>query len=205
MPAAGLMSFNVMHSASTGNVKKRASLNMESWQIFHYARTVLPKGILQNLYSREVNKVFSKEEGNKDNQKNQPSKNRSIYYWSANPAISENRRNPIDRLQLLFSELAAAGYGHVVRAALDLLAAPVNYRCVPIETAKSDKGTVDGELTDILQALSNFAEKARALKLDGVNDEDEREQVIEALRIMERQVAEALDAIGLSPASEVGL
>lgn len=154
---------------------------MQTWQVFSYALKALTPGSLQRIYTRGV---------------------RHVYKWAANPACCEcTERNPLDRIGLMLTELDYAGYGHVARAAVDILAAPLGGRFQPIEPAVSDKGTVDGEIADCLGALSGLAETVRRAAADGRVTASELVDIWEAVRALSRQVEELIHAAGgASPA-----
>lgn len=145
---------------------------MQSWQIFSYALKTLPKGFLQKLYTRSYN---------------------LIQLWAADPAFNDRQaRNPIDRITIMLRELDLAGYGHVARAAVDLMAGSMGGCFAPLPGAVSDKGSVDGEAA---VALGELVKKCREAVDDGVVDEAELHGVMEQLRATREEIEQLFDAV----------
>jgi hypothetical protein len=150
---------------------------MESWRIYHCAHTKLDKGRLQNIYRRSL---------------------RQVHYWAANPRFAESRRNPIDRITLMLDELNLAGYGDYARAAIDIMAAPLDGQFAYKDPARSDKGTVDGEAADLLVAAGQLLDVIRAALADGELNAAERASIRKLMRETARQLEELADAAGMN-------
>lgn len=154
-------------------------MKFESWRIFHIARTKLSKGFVHNLYGRMT---------------------RSVEKWAANPrTCGQTARNPIDRTRILLDELNLMGYGDYARAAIDYMAEPLGCHCAEKSGAKSDKGTVDGEIADLASAVGNVADHIRDFVEKGKGDPV---QINEAIRYGKRQFDELLDAAGMNKESD---
>jgi hypothetical protein len=149
---------------------------MESWQVFHYAQKVLPPETLRLIYTRTT---------------------RQVYYWAANPAHSKSTRNPIDRLARVLGELDKAGYEHVAQAAIDLLAAPLGGCFAFLESEPCDKCSLDGELTDTLEALGEFAKECRKAAEDGKLDAEERGRVLKSMRSLQSEINQVIEVMGV--------
>lgn len=148
---------------------------MQSWQVYQYARKVLPKGFLERIYSRSP---------------------RLIYMWGSSPTHTDsNERNPIDRLSTMLSELDRLGYQDVARAAVDLIAEPIGGRFEPFPEVESDKGTVDGEAADTTIALGHLIETARKSMKDVRMDRNEAQQLLAAFRSVQQQLNELMDVV----------
>ena len=149
---------------------------MESWQIFHVARKELGDSVLCKIFS--------------------PRKARAIRGWAQDPTFTSTQtRNPIDRIIILLRELDHCGRGRYARAAIDIMAAPLGGHFEYLPGAKSDRGSVDGELTDAAIALGELATTCRCALADGKLDDEERELVLEAARELYLQVAQLMDAL----------
>lgn len=151
---------------------------MESWQVYHVARKKLPKGMLQSIYRRSTPMVSM---------------------WAANPDYCENTaRNPLDRIRLMLEEMDAAGCGEYARWAIDYLAGPLGGRFAPMaaDTA-SDKGTVDGEVTDIAIAMGRLADAVRAVWDVGDLSVDAIVGIKHQARELKVEVDQLLDAVGI--------
>ncbi|KKL62276.1 hypothetical protein LCGC14_2186840 [marine sediment metagenome] len=154
-------------------------MRFESWKIYHIARKHLPKDFLQSLYTRS---------------------SRLVYAWAANPRdCDETARNPIDRIRLMLEALDDEGYGDYARAAIDYMAEPLGCHCAEKSGAKSDKGTVDGEIADLASAVGNVADHIRDFVEKGKGDPV---QINEAIRYGKRQFDELLDAAGMNKESD---
>ena len=153
-------------------------MRFESSFVFAAAKKYLPKGSIQKLFTKST---------------------RLFNMWATDPKTSAIvARNPIDRIRILLNELDDVGQGQISRAAIDYMAEPLGCHCVEKSGAKSDKGTVDGEIADISIALGDLGSEVReAIKDEKINS-DERRGIVEAARNAKRQVEELLDAAGLN-------
>ena len=149
--------------------------------IFNIARKKLPAGTVQGIFSRS---------------------SRLVDYWSADPRYcGETRRNPLDRVRLLLDELDSAGYGDYARAAIDYMAEPLGGRFCGTETAKSDKGTVSGEVMDATICLGSLAKTIEtALEDDRLSEKEKVEIKGEARRLVV-QIEQLLDVVGIAGTS----
>jgi hypothetical protein len=134
---------------------------MKSWQIYDEARKTL-KIELYEIY------------GNRNA--------RMIDYWARDPRFSaEKKRNPIDRLELLFLELAEAGRRDVALAGLRILAGKIGCFLRDCDEAVPDRETLLGEIVDDMPCLTAY-QKA----LEG----DDLEEVDRAEADLQRELAE---------------
>ncbi|KKN36007.1 hypothetical protein LCGC14_0777840 [marine sediment metagenome] len=153
-------------------------MRFESSFVFAAAKKYLPKGSIQKLFTKST---------------------RLFNMWATDPRTSAIvARNPIDRIRILLNELDDFGQGHVSRAAIDYMAEPLGCHCVEKSGAKSDKGTIDGEVADISIALGNLGSEVREALKNGEIDSDKRRLIVEAARNVKRQVEELLDAAGMN-------
>jgi hypothetical protein len=162
---------------------------MKSWQVFNYALHVLPRN--------SVAKIWGLRHG-------EEKENRMAYYWAANPKDARSQVNPIDRLAQLIEEFHLAAYGHVARAAIDIMAKPLGGRFEYLPNHKSDKGTVDGEAVDVTLAVSNLIQACRKSKEDGKVDQEERERILECLRQAHREIGHLIDVTVTDDAGKRG-
>lgn len=150
---------------------------MESWQIYLVASKKLPPGTLQRIYRRS---------------------SRLVAYWAADPRYcNETKRNPLDRIRQMLSELETAGYGDYARWAIDYMAEPLDGQFTYKKPAKSDKGTVDGEAADLLVASGSLISTIRCALDDKELDPLERMKIREHARSLIGEVEELLDAAGM--------
>ena len=151
---------------------------MESWQIFNVSKKKLPPGRLQRIYRRSA---------------------RLVDYWAANPRHCEKTtRNPIDRIRILLDELNLNGYGEYARWAIDYMAEPLGGHFCDDQPAKSDKGTVDGEVADITVALGDLVNTIRTAQSDGEIDTEETIKIKDGSRTLKIQIEQLLDVIGVN-------
>jgi len=149
---------------------------IESWQIYHVALKKLPAGALQRIYRRSC---------------------RLVNYWAADPRYAdETKRNPLDRIRQMLADLDTAGYGDYARAAIDYLAAPLGGEFCEINTQRSDKNCVDGEVADCMVALGKLADEIRFALSDDHIDPAERIRIKEYSRRVIGEVEQLLDAAG---------
>ena len=150
---------------------------IESWQIYHVAIKKLPAGTLQKIYRRS---------------------SRLANYWAADPRYAdETKKNPIDRTRQLLAELDTAGYGDYSRAAIDYMAEPMGGQFAKISTAKSDKGSVDGETADCMIALGKLADEVRYALADDDLDAGELIRIKAYARQLFSEIEQLLDAAGV--------
>jgi hypothetical protein len=148
---------------------------MKSWQIFNYAQKLLTPAFLQKHYTRSYS---------------------LIQKWAADPCTnSATADNPIDRITAMLAELDMVGRPDVARAAIDLMARPLGGCFAYKEKAVSDKGTVDGEAGDALVALGELLKMVRKNMADGVTDDVEKQEILEAARKVKRELDELLAVI----------
>ena len=152
-------------------------MQIQSWQIYHVARKKLPRGMLQKIYRRS---------------------SRLIQYWAADPKyVDKSQRNPRDRIRDMLEQLDLLGFGEYARAAIDYMAEPLGGRFEYIDSATTDKGTIDGELTDITIAFGRLADHLRIATADGTIDPDELITITNAAREMKQEIEQLLDAAGV--------
>jgi len=150
---------------------------IESWQIYHVALKKLPAGTLQRIYRRSC---------------------RLVNYWAADPRYAdETKRNPIDRIRQMLSELDTAGYGDYSRAAIDYMAGPLGGEFSGKSGAVSDKGCVNGETSDCMIALGKLADEVRYALADDELDSAERIRIKSYARQVINEVRQLLDAAGV--------
>ena len=117
-----------------------------SWQIFRIANRHLPKGRFQKIFTQS---------------------SRHLYRWAADPRCCEQTaKNPIDRIRILLDEINIAGYGDYARAAIDYMAEPLGGRFIDTNPARSDKGTVDGEIADVAVSIGSLSDLIRSSLAD---------------------------------------
>lgn len=134
---------------------------MKSWQIYDEARKVL-RNELYEIY------------GNRNA--------RMIDYWAQDPRCSaERKRNPIDRLELLFSKLIEVGKREIAVAGLRILAGQVGCVLKDCGEVVPDRETLLGEIVDDMPCLTAY-QKA----LEG----DDLEEVDRAEAALQRELAE---------------
>ena len=122
---------------------------MKSWQIFQEARRFL-KTEMCSIY------------GNRSS--------RLIDYWAQNPTLSADvKRNPIDRLETLLSELDDRGYREVAKSALRILAGAINCRVVDRTEVVPDKDTIWEEIVDDLPCLVAYQKALQGTDLEEVD------------------------------------
>ena len=146
--------------------------------IFKIARKKLPAGTVQGIFSRST---------------------RLVDYWAADSRYcEETRRDPIERIRMLLDELDSAGYGDYARAAIDYMSEPLGGRFCDAETAKSDKGTVAGEVMDASICLGSLAQTIDAALADNrISDKEKIEIKGEARRLVV-QIEQILDVVGIT-------
>jgi hypothetical protein len=107
----------------------RDEVPSETWQVFFRARRLLGMAAMLNLF------------GNSQTQ---------LYRWSRCPlTTADTERNPLDRLQVMFREMAAAGDEATVLSALHALAEALpGARVVLDGRSCPDQPTIEGELLD---------------------------------------------------------
>ena len=150
---------------------------IESWQIYHVALKKLPAGTLQRIYRRSC---------------------RLVHYWAADPRYAdETKRNPIDRIRQMLSELDTAGYGDYARSAVDYMAEPLGGEFADKPGIKSDKGNPDGETSDCMIAMGKLADEIRFALADDTIDGAERIRIKNYARTVIAEVAQLLDAAGV--------
>jgi hypothetical protein len=149
-----------------------------SYQIFKIAIRHLPKGRIQKIFTQKM---------------------RCIYKWSADPRHCEaTARNPIDRIRILLDEINIAGYGDYARAAIDYMAAPLGGRFIDIDMARSDKGSVDGEIADTLVSIGELSSIIRTALEDDHLTTAERIKIKDAGRAAIREIEQLLDVSGVN-------
>jgi len=147
---------------------------MKSWQVFHYARKVLSNEIMMRIFSRSYPLITR---------------------WASDPRYCENHtRNPIDRITIMLTELDRVGYGEVARAGIDIQANPLGGQFAFRSRATSDKGTVDGESADAIVALGHLVTVVRKALADRKIEPAERAVILDAARVVVREIDELLDA-----------
>ncbi|HBA84900.1 MAG TPA: hypothetical protein DCZ95_12470 [Verrucomicrobia bacterium] len=152
-------------------------MQFDSWRIFHVAKKVLPKGILQQIYTRSARLIDS---------------------WSADPRFCEvTARNPLDRMKILFAELSMAGRDAEVIAALDWLSEVVDRRTERLGQECSDKKSVDGEVADLAVAMGDLAAQVRYAMADGQVDSAESIRIKKAAMELAKEADQLLDAAGV--------
>ena len=150
---------------------------VQTWQIYHAAHKVLGPE-LSKLYTRSA---------------------RLVAYWAADPRFCDQvHRNPIDRVGDMLEQLDLRGHGDIARGAVDLLAQRLGGRFTETEPSRSDKGTVEAEVTDVTVALGHFAGTLRAALADDTLDAAERIRLKELARAVQREVDQVLDAAGVN-------
>ena len=147
---------------------------MKSWQIFKCAHEILPKGAIHNIYRRST---------------------RLVQYWAANPRYAKSLPNPIDHTAALLDELSVFGYGHVARAAIDLMAQPLGGHFQPFAKEKSDKHSLDGEAVDVTVALSKLVETARGALSHGRVERCELTEILEKMRTVKIELDQLFDVL----------
>lgn len=153
-------------------------MTIESWQIYHVALKKLPSGTLQRIYRRS---------------------SRLVNYWAADPRyVDEIKLNPIDRIRKMIFELDTAGYGDYARAAIDYMAKPLGGCFEDKEPVVSDKGSVDGETSDVAIAFGKLADEIRFAMKDNEIDAAEQIRIKGYARELKRQVDELMDAAGIA-------
>lgn len=152
-------------------------MKFQSWQVFHLSRKVLPGSVIQSIFTQ---------------------KSRQFTKWGANPATcGVTAQNPIDRIRRLLNELDNAGYGDYARAAIDYMAEPLGGRFESTAIAHSDKGTVDGEIADLVQVVGQLAESAREAIEDKTITHDEAVAVKALARAVRQEAEQIMDAMAL--------
>lgn len=145
--------------------------------IFNLARKKLPAGTVQEIFSRST---------------------RLVDYWAADARYcEETRRNPLDRVRMLLDELDSAGYGDYARAAIDYMAEPLGGRFCDTETARSDKGTVAGEVMDATICLGELAGTVEKALADSQLSDREKVEIKGAARRLVVQIEQLLDVVGV--------
>jgi hypothetical protein len=153
-------------------------MRFESWQFYHAAQKIMGRERLSKLYTRSA---------------------RLVTYWAADPRFVDVRhRNPLDRIKDMIVEMDLRGAGDIARAAIDFLAEPLGGRFTDTEPERSDKGTVEAEVTDVTVALGHFAGTLRDALADATLDAAERIRLKELARAVQREVDQVLDAAGVN-------
>ncbi|MGE4298077.1 MAG: hypothetical protein AB7E47_08620 [Desulfovibrionaceae bacterium] len=106
-----------------------------SWEIMSKSRETLGATELQKIFSRGLTQV-----------------NR----YCMGEHYADYQRNPIDRLRILFEQLAQVGEEELVRAAINYLSEPIGCRAVAMGAPKPDKDTVEEECLDDFPELTEL-------------------------------------------------
>ena len=152
-------------------------MKFKSSVIFKISKEKLPAGTVQRIFTRS---------------------SRLVALWAADPRCCEyTARNPIDRLRQLLEEIDLVGFGHYARAAIEYMAEPLGLKLCSAERAASDKGSVDGEIADLAQAVGALSIEIRACRADGQIDTEELIRIKKAAEDLKRECDQVLDAAGI--------
>lgn len=158
---------------------------MESWQIFNYAKKVLPINTIRLTFTRATKCVECWGGATRDGIDSR---------WAADPTYcSATERNPIDRVKILLTELDRYGYGHVSRAAVDILAEPLGGHFELNKNINNDKD-VAGEAADAMEALGSLIGIIRESLADGELNKNEKGEVLEQVRRLKSEVDQLYSA-----------
>lgn len=147
---------------------------MKSWQFWAAVRHNLSNGTICGIFKRS---------------------SAHIYRWAADPDCTEYaRRNPIDRIRIVFERMEELGKGEMCRAMVDYLSEPLGGQFSWRSDAESDKLHPDMEAADSLMALSAVVDHVREALVDGRLDEIEELGLMELVRQAQRELEELVDA-----------
>lgn len=117
---------------------------LTTWEFFLFCRKALGISFLQKIFQRG---------------------HTEIYRWSRDPEFtSDSKRNPLDRLTVLFKEMADQGHQREARAAVNGLAASVNCTLKDLKRVEPDKADLLDECMDDHPALAAFHDAIRQQK-----------------------------------------
>lgn len=137
---------------------------MDPSQFYRVAAKRIPQKILHNIYG--------------------PKSGRTFRGWAADRYCETRNRTPLERLRMTIEEMDLAGYGDYARAAIDYLAEPLDGHFADNEPARSDKGTIEGEIVDATVTSGRLADHARQSVADGVLDAEEKVRLKDFYRNM---------------------
>ena len=123
---------------------------------------------------------------------------RLIYEWAADKNAEYRAKNPLDRIRKVIEGLHVAGQGCYAQNAIDYLSEPMGGEFADKKRIISDKGTVDGEIADISIAVGGLASEIRMSRKDGTIDPEERMKIDCAVRNLQNEIYQLLDAAGLN-------
>lgn len=113
----------------------REPLPSKSWEIFAYARRILGESGLRRVFRVEKTQ---------------------IYRWGRSPEIEESRRNPVDRVSMLLSELTDCGGAEgreVARIALKLMGHNCGFKVVDVEQPEPATDSPRAEFLELFNRL----------------------------------------------------
>ena len=158
---------------------------MESWQIFSYAKKVLPVNTVRLIFTRSSKCLECWGGVARDSIDSR---------WAADPTYcSATERNPIDRVKALITELDRSGYGNVARAAVDIIAEPLG-GCFEITKHVHGEKGVAGEAADTMESLGDLIHKIRGSLSDGKLDKAEKADILDMVRKVKLEIDQLHDA-----------
>lgn len=124
---------------------------------------------------------------------------RHVYSYAANPLTCEYKSlsNPIERVQALIYELWLVGREEEAEAFIDIFARQIQCRCQRIGEIESDKGSVDGEIADLVIQVGELSRIVRDAIKDGKITREERISIHDVLNKVKTEAEELASLVGV--------
>ncbi len=118
-------------------------LPSKSWEIFAFARQILGESGMYRIFHIERTQM---------------------YRWGRSPEVEESRRNPIDRVSRLLTEMSECGGAegrHVAKIALNLMSRECGFRVVDTEQPEPVTDEPRAEFLDLYNRLHELQTSAQ--------------------------------------------